>query len=130
MSRRLPKRPLIEWIFGAVSAGLVVALVGFLAWEAVFAGSRPPELVLELTSVEPAGNGTTVKIAIANRGDEAASAVIVQASAQDASGGEPLQKQIEFDYVPGHGTRYGAFIMPGKVAAEGIRIEIGGYAEP
>ncbi|MBI1621021.1 hypothetical protein [Aquamicrobium zhengzhouense] len=122
-------RPLIEWIFGAASAILVTALIAFLAHEAMFAGNIPPNLVAQIVEVEPLDTGTSVKFALSNRGDEAASAVTLVLSVPGTEV-EAMQKSIEFDYVPGHAIRQGAFIVPGDVAAKDIAIDISGYAEP
>ncbi len=122
-------RPAVEWIFGSVSAAVVVGLVLFLGYQALFGDNRPPELSVSFEGVDQFDNGTVVMVAVANRGDEAAAAVTVYASTPDASG-RASQKQIEFDHIAAHAVRRGAFVFPGPVDPAALQLEIGGYAEP
>lgn len=122
-------RPAVEWIFGSVSAAVVVGLVLFLGYQALFGDNRPPELSVSFEGVDQFDNGTVVMVAVANRGDEAASAVTVYASAPDASG-RASQKQIEFDHIAAHAVRRGAFVFPGSISSDALQFEIGGYTEP
>lgn len=123
------RTPVIEWVFGAVSATLVAGLVFFLGYQALFGDARPPHLEVSIERIERIDNGVVVIIAIANRGDEAASAVTVYASAPDISG-SALQKQVEFDFVAAHSKRRGAFMFSESVTTDDLHIEVGGYTEP
>lgn len=122
-------RPAVEWIFGSVSAAIVVGLVLFLGYQALFGDTRPPELLVSIDRIDRFDNGTSVIVSVANRGDEAAAAVTVSASASDASG-RASQKQIEFDHIAAHAVRRGAFVFPGPVSSDALQLEIGGYTEP
>jgi len=122
-------RPLVEWIFGGVSAVIVAGLVLFLGYQALFGEARPAELHVAIERIDRLQNGTAIIVAVANTGDKAASAVIVHASAPDASGGMS-QRQIEFDYVGANAVRRGAFVFTDPVAPDALGLEIGGYTEP
>ena len=118
-------RPALEWVVGAVSAVLVSCLVLYLGYQAAFGDDRPAELLVSVEQVRHGDGTTTVKVAVSNRGDEAAAAVAVLATGADAS-----PRRIELDYVASHATRRAAFVFPGTVAVEDVTVEIGGYAEP
>lgn len=122
-------RPAVEWIFGSVSAVVIAGLVLFLGYQALFGDTRPPELLVSIDRTDQYNSGTTVIVSVANRGDEAAAAVTVYASASDASG-RALRKQIEFDYIAAHAVRRGAFVFPGAISSDALDFEIGGYTEP
>jgi len=122
-------RPAIEWVVGAVSAILVACLILYLGYQALFGETRPPDLLPTVERIDQFNNGTVVMLAVANRGDEAAAAVTVFASASDASG-RALRKQIEFDYIAAHAVRRGAFVFPGPISSDALDLEIGGYTEP
>ena len=117
-------RPLIEWVFGAISGVLVAALLLFLAYEALLATAQPPELVITMENAQVGDNATTVTVAAANRGDEAAAGVIVYAAHDGA------RKQIEFDYIAAHAVRRGVFVFPAGIPVEQLVLEVGGFTEP
>lgn len=120
------RRPMIEWIVGAISAVLVICLVVYLVNHAIFAADSPPELRVTIESVLPGDDMTTVAVAVANGGDQAAAAVKVIAVGLDAE----IVREIEFDFVAAHSVRRGALTFPGRVDDGQLRIEVGGYVEP
>lgn len=119
----------MEWAFGAASAAVVAGLVLFLGYEALVGDARSARLAVAVERIDGDRNGSSVTVAVVNRGDEAAAAVTVYASAPAASGGVS-RKRIEFDYVPAHAVRRGVFMFSGAVAAEDLLVEVGGYVEP
>lgn len=121
-------RPTIEWVFAAVSGVLVLGLVAFLGYQALFGERGPANLVVSIERVERMDNGTMVTVAVANRGDKAAASVTVDA-ALSAAAGEVPAKQISFDYIAAHAIRRGAFLFPKAISAKDLDIAVGGYSE-
>lgn len=121
-------RPLTEWLVGSISGALVGILLLFLAYQAVFSDSRPPDLAIAVERIEPIETGSLIAVTIANRGDRAAAEVTVRAIS--TAGGNEVQKTLRFDYVAGQAVRRGAFIFSGQVPRENIRFAIDGYSEP
>lgn len=121
-------RPAVEWIVGVLSCIAVAILIGFLFHQALFRDARPPDLSVVVEAVERTRNGTLVRIAVRNGGDEAAAAVVVRiAGANDGIGGS----EIEFDYVAGHAVRRGTFVFAGTgLAPEDIEAAVSGFVEP
>lgn len=129
-SRRPPERPKLEWIVGTACAVLVLGIVGFLAFEAVFGDNRPPQLSAVIERLERASAGTLAMVTVSNEGDQAAAKVGVQATITKA-GQPPVQKDIEFDYVAAGASRSGAFVIEGQgVKMEDIAVSVHGFAEP
>lgn len=119
-----PGRPAVEWIFGAVSAALVVALALFFAYQAAFGGVGPPDLRVIVVRSNEMANGTLLRVVVANEGDDAASAVTLSARRP----GQAFAKRIELDYVAGHSTKSGAFLFDERVEAADVEVEIDGYS--
>ena len=122
-------RPAIEWIAGALSCAMVLALITFLLHQALFRDARPPDLSVVIEGFEHSGTGILVRIAVTNSGDEAASAVRVHAapSGETESG---MRKEVEFDYVAGRSVRRGAFVFPDAAIRGNLDVEIDGFVEP
>lgn len=124
-----PSRPIIEWVFGAVSAAIVAAVIAFLGHGALFGEGKPPDLVATMERLEKVGDGTLVVVAVANRGDSAASDVGVRAIVTGA--GEAAAREIRFDYIAARASRRGAFVIEGKdVGKDDLRLAIHGFVEP
>src|SRR5690606_6789341 len=98
------KRPTIEWVIGAASAILILMLLGYLFVQGVVRQPERAALTVRVVSVEHLQVNHVARVEVHNSGDEAASAVMVEASAA----GQPTVS-IEFDYVAGKGARHGAF---------------------
>lgn len=129
-SRRPSERPRLEWIVGTGCAVLVLGIVGFLAFEAVFGENRPPQLSAVIERLEQGSAGTLAIVTVSNEGDSAAATVGIEATIARA-GQTPEQKDIEFDYVAAGATRSGAFVIEGQgVKMEDIEVTVHGFAEP
>lgn len=123
-------RPAVEWIVGALSCVMVVTLIAFLLYQALFHDGRPPDLSIVIEAVEQTGSGTVVRVAVANAGDEAAAGVRVYAARTDAPDHQ-MRNEIEFDYVAGHAVRRGAFVFrDATIRPDSLDVEIGGFVEP
>jgi len=123
-------RPMIEWIFGGVSALVVAGVIGFLAFEALFGDSAPPHLQASVEKLERVQDHTLVFITVANGGDRAAAGVAVEALVQ-RPGAEAERQEISFDYVAAHSVRRGAFVVKDQqIGDSNIVLTIHGYVEP
>lgn len=124
------RRPALEWIVGFASALVVSAFVAFLAYEALFGDTRPPDLVATIDRLERLESGTLVVIALANRGGHAAADITVEATV-NVNGTGSARKEIRFDYVASHAVRRGAFVLEEPaVAAQDVRLGVHGYVQP
>ena len=127
---RQPGRPAIEWIFGALSACILAAIIMYLGYSAIAGDPRPPDLVATVEEIRETGNGAIVVVSVANQGDRAASRVGVEATIRSPDG-SAQSRQIEFDYVAGHAVREGAFVMSRKGLARGdVTLVVHGFVQP
>lgn len=123
-------RPAIEWVVGFVSAALVSCIIAFLAYEALFGGATPPDLAVSIDRVDRMRNGTLVEVIVRNDGDRTAAGVVAQVATMGAAG-QRIRKTIRFDYVPGHATRRGAFLLDDAgISPADLQLSIDGFTEP
>lgn len=130
MSNDSKTRPLIEWIFGGISAAIVAMVILYLGYEAVFGDSEPPDFAVTIDRLEEVESGTLVMVTVANKGDRSAAEITVQAGIAP-DGVEPSTKEIRFDFIAAHSMRKGAFIVEdGPVDEESLTFTVQGYVEP
>ena len=124
------ERPMIEWIFGALSALVVAGLLAFLAYKAITSTNTPPRLSVVIESLEPAGSATLVVVAVTNDGDKAAAQVGLQATlARDGADAAP--NEISFDFIAAGAIRRGAFLIDSPpFNKDDLRVTIHGFVEP
>lgn len=119
-------RPALEWVVGVISAIVVLGILTFLGYEALFGEARPPDLLATIDRADDIEGGTLFGVTLSNRGDQAAAEITVE-----ATGTNFPRKEIRFDYVPSHAVRRGAFMIEGSgVSAEDVRLHVHGYVEP
>lgn len=114
----------VEWVVGMVSTLLVLALVGWIGWEAVTDKPEPPEFATNIIAVRSMADGDRVEFEVANRSGTTAAAVVIR--------GEAAAETIDvtFDYVPAQSTARGALIFSPGATRSGLSIKAIGYTEP
>lgn len=124
-SRRIP---FVELVAGIVGLLIVIATIGYLAFETLRGGPRDPVLAVEILRVRQVEGSFAVDVEIRNRGQNAAADVHVAAATRS---GQPdgLRAEVRVDYVPGQSTARATLLFaadPGS--APDVRVV--GYAEP
>lgn len=123
-------RPLIEWIAGGTGLVLTLALLGFVAWQAVGSPEETvPEIDVQVTSISPAGEGFLVEIIASNHATQTAAGVQVEGVISGA-GGSIERSSTTFDYLPGHSEARGGLFFSSNPADEGISLRALGYHQP
>ena len=74
----LPKKNVAEWAVFGVSLALVLAVVGFLAWQLGEAGDEPARIVVALGPPERRDGRLVAPITVSNEGDGVAEDVLVE----------------------------------------------------
>lgn len=120
--------PALEWIGAIAGAGIAVALLGLLLFDALGGHDRPPDLVVEIVRRLPTSATTTVEIRIRNRGGRTAADVEVRGSA--ATGGATHAAAMAFDLVPGQSERGGALVFPPLADDVPVEARVVGYRDP
>jgi uncharacterized protein (TIGR02588 family) len=110
----------IEWIAGIVSAAIVLAVMGFLAFEAVVKSGGIADLAVIPVERGMTQAGLAVTFEVRNAGHAAAAAV-------EVAGGDG---QITIDYVPAGASRMATLIFPPETSPEEIEVRVVGYSDP
>lgn len=127
-ARRTAAGERIEWIVGAISAALVAALLGYLAYQfAVSARSLPDLIITE--AAEPGDLPGQIRFTVSNRGGRTASAVSVTLTLRDG-GRAVAERRLVIDYVAADSEAAGGFLLP--QGSEGLTpvLAVEGYLDP
>lgn len=124
----MKSRNVVEWAVLALSVLSIGVLVGALVVEGL-SESRPPDPRVELlTDQARAGAaGWIVPAEVVNDGDQAAQAVVLEASA--TVDGKEETSEIEIDYVPAATTVEIAFAFSAEPDGE-VTVRLVGYRSP
>ncbi|WP_440980703.1 TIGR02588 family protein [Shinella sumterensis] len=119
----------IEWLTGVISTLLVLAMLGWLSWEAVMRPTTPPDLSIHVVSTERAASGYRVAFDIANTGTTTAAAVtVIGRIIQD---GRVIEENpVVFDYVAAQSKTEGAIFFRNDPATGEMSIAPAGYTSP
>lgn len=100
------KHPL-EWAVFALSAVLVAATVGYLAYDAILSEEIPPLLTVEVGKPESgAGGGWSVPVTVRNDGHVTAEGVRVEVTLE-TPGSPPETADFDVAFVPRESKREG-----------------------
>src|SRR5690606_30166423 len=123
------KTPLLEWIVGALSAALVLALLGFIVMEGVTREALPPDLLVMADSVSPVAAGYLQLVTIHNDGDATAAQVHVAGALLKGDSTVEGSNTI-LDYVPISARRRGALQFQHDPAEYKLELRVTGFSEP
>lgn len=118
-----------EWVLAAVGLLLVLATVGYLVHDALFASSAPPAPVARVYRVQAQDGQYLVEIEVHNAGQATAASLSVVGRLRQGSG-VVEEARTEFDYLPAGSTRRAGLFFrhdPGR-----YQLELGAesYQEP
>ena len=120
--------PLLEWCAAAVGALLLLATIGFLAWDTVSGRGLPPDLRVTSGEVSSTSGGYLVEFRVDNTGDRPAAQVEVEGRLR-AGGGEETASTT-FDYVPPGSGRSGGLVFGSDPRHGRLTLSAKGYADP
>lgn len=126
----MPQKNALEWTVFAVSLALVLAVAGFLLYDA-FGGAPPgpPRLVVRPGEPRPEGDMLTVPVVVENTGEQAAEQVLVVVAVRQAGGGEETA-ELTFDLIPRHGSAEGQIAVPLSGAVEAVEGHVASFRLP
>ncbi|MDP9840053.1 uncharacterized protein (TIGR02588 family) [Neorhizobium huautlense] len=119
----------VEWATGIVSAVLVVAMLGWVGYEALTDKDGPPEFRITITGIAPVSGGHRVEFDIANRATRTAATVNVRGEILDGSR-TAEDAEVVIDYVPAQSKSSGALIFREDPGRHEILIRAVGYSDP
>jgi uncharacterized protein (TIGR02588 family) len=115
----------LEWAVFALSALLVLSVVGFLGYNAVRGGEGGAHLKCTIASAKALGEDSTeVLVVVENHGPKTAAEVNVTVKGGDA------EATFTVDFIPRGGKREGIAVFEGRHDAAGITARVTGYVEP
>jgi uncharacterized protein (TIGR02588 family) len=126
---RAPDTSTAEWIVAAVSAALVLGVLGFLIYDGVRHPLTPPNVTLEVDSIQAAGPGYLVLLRARNQGRSTAAEVVVEGELQ-ADTGRVESSQTTIDYVPGGGQQSAGLYFTRDPRQLKLKLRAHGYREP
>lgn len=119
---------LLEWTVFAISAVLVLAVLGYLLKSALEVEIGPAKLAV-MTGPPVAENGRTrIPVTVSNDGRRVAANVEVQIAVDSGEGKQ--QAGFTLDFVPRGGSRQGAVSFKGTDLTGTPECEVLGYEEP
>lgn len=120
---------LAEWAVAVFGALIVIALIGFLVYDALRDENQPPLLETSIESIEPSGDAYLVEFLVQNSGDATAAGVTIEAELRDGSAALETHTTT-LDYVPAHSRRAGGVLFARDPAAFDLEVRATGYQNP
>jgi uncharacterized protein (TIGR02588 family) len=119
----------IEWVTGAVSAVIVIAVMVWIAKDAIADRDASPNLVGSVVHVQQRSGGYQVQFEVRNSASATASQVTVRGEVRDD---DTLLETTEtvVDYVPGHSKANGGLIFLHDPGGKTIHIRATAYNDP
>jgi uncharacterized protein (TIGR02588 family) len=127
--KQAPSTSTAEWIVAAVSALLVLGVIGFLVYDGVRSADTPPDVTIELDSIQPAGPGYLVLFRARNGGRSTAADVIIEGELM-ADSGRVEASETTIDYVPPGGLERGGLYFTRDPRRLKLRLRAQGYRDP
>ena len=124
-----PTTSAAEWIVAISSAALVLALLGFLIYEGVRSPGTPPDVTVEVDSIQKVGPGYLVLFRARNSGRTAAAEVLVE-GVLDADSARVETSETTIDYVPADGEQRGGLYFREDPRRLRLRLRAHGYRDP
>lgn len=120
---------LAEWAVAVFGALIVIALIGFLVYDALRDENLPPLLETSIESIEPSGDAYLVEFLVQNSGDATAAGVTIEAELRDGSAALETHTTT-LDYVPAHSRRAGGVLFARDPAEFDLEVRATGYQNP
>jgi uncharacterized protein (TIGR02588 family) len=126
---RAPDTSTAEWIVAALSAALVLGVVGFLIYDGVRSPATSPDVTVEVDSIQAAGPGYLVLFRAENRGRGTAAEVVVEGELA-ADTGRVEASETTLDYVPPGGVARGGLYFERDPRRLKLELRAHGYRDP
>src|SRR5215210_5754050 len=124
-----PTTSVSEWIVAISSAALVLALLGYLIYDGTRSPRTPPDVTVEVESIQKAGSGYVVLFRARNHGRITAADVLVEGELEGDSG-KVETSEATIDYVPARGEQRGGLYFRADPQRSRLRLRAHGYRDP
>jgi uncharacterized protein (TIGR02588 family) len=124
-----PTTSVSEWIVAIASAALVLVLLGYLIYDGTRTPRTPPDITVEVDSIQKAGSGYLVLFRARNDGRITAAEVVVEGELETDSG-KIERSETTMDYVPARGEQHGGLYFRADPQRSRLRLRAHGYRDP
>ena len=125
---KTPRKNWLEWTVFALSAALIVAVLGFLVYETATIGSAPPDIHVQIGKPEQRSGYFAVPIEAVNKGDHTAEGVhievVLKANGQEETG------DFEIAFLPRRGSREAWVTFKNDPRSGTLEARVLGYEKP
>lgn len=124
-------RSIAEWTTLAISAVILVALVGGLTWLYFRGTERPATVVVEpqMDQLREEDSGYYLPVIIHNTGDTTAANAVVQGEL-DTGSGQPETAEITIDFLDGDEEVAGTFVFRSDPRSGELTVGVTSFEEP
>ncbi|MBC7530081.1 MAG: hypothetical protein H7318_00790 [Oligoflexus sp.] len=121
--------PTLEWIISTAGFMLVVAMLGFIAMNAMKGENSPPAITVHAEKISPNGSRFLVQIRVENKGASTAAGLTVEGVLKDGDK-EVGTSTVTLDYLPAHSYRTGGLFFDKNPEALSLELRPLGYQAP
>ena len=119
----------VEWATGLLCTLLVVAMIGWIGYEAATTSGGTPDLLVRITGQQEVSGGHQVSFVIENQGTRTAAGVPVTGTLMD--GDVAIEtREVTFDYVPDKSSATGSLLFKEDPSAHTFDLRASGYTDP
>ena len=122
------KKNWLEWSVFAVSAALIVAVIGFLVYESTTIGNSPPNIEVEVGAPEQRSSHFAVPVNVTNKGDHTAEGVHIEVVLR--AGGKEETGDFEIAFLPRRGSREAWVTFKSDPRSGTLEARVLGYEKP
>lgn len=122
------RTPFAERILGAVSAAVIVVLMGYLVVRALANDGTPPDIVVELRGVTQVGAAWLVEVEATNLGSSPATDLEIEGEMPGPGGSE--RRSVVLEYVPAKSSRRGGLYFSGDPRTRPLTLRAVGFRAP
>lgn len=126
---RLPQKNWLEWAVFAGGLAVILAVVGFLAYDALAGDEGPPRLAVDLGEAEARDGHFAVPVVVRNLSPRAVEQVAVEVVLRGA-GRADERASFELDLLPRYGAERGEVVFTGDPARGRLEGYASGYITP
>jgi uncharacterized protein (TIGR02588 family) len=108
---------------------LVVSTIGFMVYHAITGGDAPPQIEVEVVSIEQVESGFLVTFTATNQGDMTAADVIVEGELRDDAGSKETSSAM-ISYVPAGSSREGGLYFAKDPRQVQLEVRAKGFERP
>jgi uncharacterized protein (TIGR02588 family) len=118
-----------EWLIAALGLLLVAGTIGFMLHRALTGGDAPPQIRLEIASVEPVGSGYLVTFTATNQGDTVAADLQIAGTLGDGPTATETSTAT-IAYLPAGSSRAGGLYFTQDPRQHPLTLRATGYEQP